>query len=291
MPTMQLDRMQARQLDPLDPFIAEAVERRRRRTSASPAESSLMQTLMRALVQSVAEVPAWALRQYMARAMRDPADETELENRRAQLEHTKALTDATRAQTAARAEEDNPAAQLRKVAIARTAETGDLAGVEDIAAGKIQPGAAPAIVETGREALAAAAAAARQRAESGFGSNAAQAVDEYAGTIGGLMDRARRSHPGAPGERIARDLGEEAAGWMYERDVPETPLPATSVYSGKPVQERSQPGQAAAEQLRQTLVESILRMKGQAYGRGQEGVTPEEIGGHFDAKRRAWRTF
>ncbi|GMU81505.1 MAG: hypothetical protein AMXMBFR47_13760 [Planctomycetota bacterium] len=278
--------------EPLDPFLADAMRRGRRRPAAQEEQPSgqqrLLETLAAALFEKIGELPAEMILRMMA--ARAKANEPMSPMDEAQLEHTRALTAATKAQTANRAEEDDTAAQLRKLAVAETVKTGDMRGAMDIAEKRIEPGSAPAIMDRARESLAGRAAAARQRAESAFASNPAQAVEEYAGTVGGLMDQARRSHPGA-GERIARDIGEEANAWMYERDVPETPPPARSWWTGQPVQERSQPGQAAAEELRQTLIRSILTNKERQFGRGQAGVTPEEIGGHFDAKRRAWRTF
>lgn len=279
--------------EPLDPVQGFAWRQQQRQPAAAESpQAAMLRALVAKLFEKFSELPVAMIYREMERRAKAAEPMTPMDE--AQLEHVKALTAATKAKTATLAAEDNPAVQLRKLAAARTIEAGDLRGAEDILEGRVDPGAAPAIVDTARESLAARLQAARKAAETRFETDprqAAAAVRDYAGATQAAMEQARRSHPGGPGEKMARAAGEEFAQWAYGRTVPETPPPARSWWTGKPVQERTQPGQAEAEELRQTLVESILRAKEAAYGPGQAGVTPEEIGGHFDAKRRAWRTF
>lgn len=223
----------------------------------------LMEALFSQLLGEVAKVPGMYLRNMMPPT---PQDQAELELRRAQiaalpsqeeraadLENKRAMTEATRAQARNRQEENSPATAIRNTVATQEALAGNVRGAEEIAAGKQPPGAAPSVVAAARERALARAQAMIEEANSQYqGQNDQAAVTGLQQRIGGLMDQIRRDHAGESGERLAREVGEKANEYLYGLR-PWSP------------------------DLHDVLVKSIIANKEKQFGPGQAGVQPRDV--------------
>lgn len=226
----------------------------------------LMEALFSQILGEVAKVPAMYLRNRMPPT---PQDQAELELRRAQiaalpsqeeraadLENKRAMTEATRAQARNRQEENSPATAIRNTVATQEALAGNVRGAEEIAAGKQPPGAAPSVVEAAR---ARAIAAANQMVENAKANpDRRQATRDLTEQTLSEMQRIRNEHPGPTGEQLARDIGEITNQELYGEIATKNHKVPT-------------------RDLLDELTQAILRNKAGQFGAGKEGVTADQV--------------
>lgn len=238
--------------EPLDPFLADAMKRQRRTFQQSQADPqrSMLNELILAMLPQLMNLGVENI--FKLAAARNKANEPMTPLEQAQVRNTDADTKYKEAQTANRADENDPGKQMRDLVAAETLKAGDVAGAQEIAAGTRPPASSPVMAERAREAALARAKRIVEDARSGYGANdPTAAVKNAQQQFAGLMGEVRASHPGQSGEALARDVGEVGNEFFYQQ----------------------RPFEA---ELQKTLVRAILANKEGQFGKGQAGVSPRD---------------